>query len=809
MQKYNPEEIELKWQKIWAEKKIFKTDNKSEKPKFYNLEMYPYPSGRLHMGHVRNFAIGDVYSRFKRMNGYNVLYPTGFDAFGLPAENAAIKHKIHPKKWTMDCINTIIGQMKRLGFSYDWSRLLYTCDEKYYKWNQWIFLKFYERGLAYKKIAPVNWCSSCKTVLANEQVVDGKCWRCKSDVGEKQLEQWFFKITEYAEELLNDLKKLKGWPEKVKIMQENWIGKSEGTIIDFPVKDSNLKIPAFTTRIDTIFGVTYMVLAPEHHIINELIKENENKEKILNFIKNVKKKSRIERTAEGKEKEGIFINKYFINPLSRESCPIYIADYVLPDYGTGAVMAVPAHDQRDFEFAKKYNLPIKVVIVPSKDKTIEEENMKEAFTDYGILVNSGEFNGLSSENAIEKINYYLEKEKTGKRTINYRLRDWLISRQRYWGTPIPVIYCQRCGIVPVPEEELPVVLPEDVEFTGRGNPLETSKTFIDCKCPECGGKGRRETDTMDTFVDSSWYFLRFITPQYSSLPFDPELANRWMPVDQYIGGIEHAILHLLYSRFFTKALKDMNLLSVDIPFKKLFTQGMVTKDGVAMSKSLGNVVFPEEIIGKYGVDASRLFLLFTSPPEKDMEWSDKGINGAYRFLNRVWNLVIENLSKLTTESQFDFENLNKFEKEIVRTTDHTIKKVTDDIERFHLNTAISSLMELTNLLYRFILEPDNLKSNSGKTVFTRALKTLIHLLHPFTPHICEELWSIMGETKLLSLMNWPEYNTEYLKKEEVTIVIQINGKVRGNINVPVNAPESEIKEIALKLNNIKKYTEKG
>jgi len=809
MTKYDPKKIELKWQQIWSEQEIFKTNDKDKKPKFYNLEMYPYPSGQLHMGHVRNFSIGDVYSRFKRMNGFNVLYPTGFDAFGLPAENAAIKHKIHPKEWTFNCINTIIKQMKRLGFSYDFSRLIYTCEPEYYKWNQWIFLRFLQKGLAYKKDAPVNWCPSCESVLANEQAEGGKCWRCGSDLEDKQLEQWFFRITAYSEELLDDIKKLEEWPEKVKTMQENWIGKSEGTIINFPVKDSDLSISTFTTRIDTIFGVTYMVLAPEHPLLEKLIENSENQEKINKFIKKVKKKSRIERTAEGKEKEGIFINRYFINPLSKEICPIYIADYVLPEYGTGAVMAVPAHDQRDFEFAKKHGLPIKAVIFPSREKSIDAQTMNEAFVDYGITANSGDFNGLPSKQAIKKLNKYLEKEKIGSKTINFRLRDWLISRQRYWGTPIPVIYCKKCGIVPVPEKDLPVELPKDAEFTGHGNPLETSQTFVNCSCPQCGAKAKRETDTMDTFVDSSWYFFRFITPHNEDLPFDCELANYWMPVDQYTGGIEHAILHLLYSRFFTKALKDLNLHSIEIPFKRLFTQGMVLKDGVAMSKSLGNVVYPEEIIKKYGVDAARIFLLFTSPPEKDMEWSEQGINGAFRFLQRVWTLVIENMHNLATKIAFNFDTLSSDEKEVVRTTEHTIKKVSEDIERFHFNTAISSLMELTNLLYKFILEPENFGTESGKIVFTRAVKNLIILLSPFAPHTCEELWSLLGEKELLSITKWPGYKKEYLKKEEVTIVIQINGKVRGNIQMPMNSEEEEIKEIALKMPNISKYTSSG
>ncbi|MBW2991967.1 leucine--tRNA ligase [Candidatus Woesearchaeota archaeon] len=635
--------IQEKWQKKWEESAIFKSKPDPKSQKYYVLEMFPYPSGYLHMGHVRNYSIGDAFARYKRMQGYNVLYPMGYDAFGLPAENAAIKEKADPKKWTDKNIEGIKTQQKQMGLSYDWDREIATCRSDYYKWNQWIFLKFLEKGLAYKKKSYVNWCPNCNTVLANEQVHDGKCWRCSSEVDHKNLDQWFFKITDYAEELLNDLKKLEHWPERVKIMQEHWIGRSEGVTLKFDVIDEKNKkvdeIETYTTRVDTVYGITYLVLAAEHPKVIEWTKNTKYEKEVKDFIEKVKKQSIIERTAEGKEKNGVFLGLYFTNPFTGDKCPLWVADYALYDYGTGAVMAVPTHDQRDFEFAKKYNLPLKLVINPH-DYDIDLNKMTRAFVEDGVMVNSGEFNGMSNYDAMEAIAKLAEQKGWGKRTTNYKLKDWLISRQRYWGTPIPVIYCDKCGIVPVPEDQLPVTLPKDVKFTGAGNPLETSEEFKNTKCPKCKAKAKRETDTMDTFVDSSWYFLRYCSPESNEV-FDKEEVKYWMPVDQYIGGIEHACMHLIYARFFTKALRDLKLLNFDEPFIRLLCQGMVIKDGAKMSKSIGNVVDPGEIINKYGSDTARLFILFTSLPEKELEWSDQGVAGSFRFINRVYSLVEE------------------------------------------------------------------------------------------------------------------------------------------------------------------------
>ncbi len=804
---YNPEEIELKWQKIWKEKNIFKSTEDKSKPKFYNLEMYPYPSGKLHMGHLRNYSIGDVYARYKRKNGYNVLYPMGFDAFGLPAENAAILKGIHPRVWTLECIQMMMEQQKRLGLSYDWDRYISSCDENYYKWNQWIFLKFYERGLAYKKKAPINWCNNCGTVLANEQVIDGECWRCKSDVVEKELEQWFFKIKEYADELLDRLDELENWPDIVKILQKNWIGKSYGTEISFLVDGMDISIETFTTRPDTLFGVTYMALAPEYYLVPKLISGAPQESNIEKFIKKVKKKTRIERTREDVEKEGIFLGRYFVHPITGEKFPIYISDYVLADYGTGAVMGVPAHDQRDFEFAKKYGIDIRVVITP-KNEQLKSEELKCAYVDEGVLVNSGEFNEFNSVDAINKITERLEKIGRGKKTIGYRLRDWLISRQRYWGTPIPIVYCNSCGIVPVPEKDLPVLLPEDIEFTGKGNPLETSDTFINCTCPNCKKPAIRETDTMDTFVDSSWYFLRYTSSNYETLPFNVEKAKYWMPVDQYIGGIEHAIMHLLYARFFTKALRDIGLTNQNEPFIRLLTQGMVLKDGAVMSKSKGNTVDPGDMIEEYGADALRLFILFSAPPVKELEWSTEGMSGAFRFLNRVWNIVVDNLSLVTEEdsTKIVYQNLDEGEKGLLFRINYAIKKVTDDIERFHFNTAISALMELTNELYKFVSER---KLRENEPVFKLGVTRLIELLSPFSPHIAEELWSIIGKDGILSVASWPTYDPEYLEVKEKNIAVQVNGKVRGTVLVSDIDDEDTVKEKAMKVENVKKHTSNG
>ncbi|MDD2679145.1 MAG: leucine--tRNA ligase, partial [Candidatus Nanoarchaeia archaeon] len=630
-------EFEKKWQKKWKDAGIFKASPDSKKKKFYCLEMFPYPSGKLHMGHMRNFSIGDAIARFKRMKGFNVMYPIGYDAFGLPAENAAIKNNIHPKDWTFKSMQDMTEQLKSIGFSYDWDRLIMTCVPEYYKWNQWIFLKMHEKGLIYRKKAAANWCPDCNTVLANEQVENGKCWRCKSTVKQEMLEQWFIKITDYAEELLNDLDKLKGkWPEKVLAMQKNWIGKSSGTMIDFKIKESNEKISVFTTRPDTIFGATYLVMAPEHELILKWVKGTAHEKAVNRFIEEAKKKSMLERESLLKDKNGLFIGKCAINPVNNEELPIYIADYVVMNYGTGAVMAVPAHDQRDFEFAKKYGLPLKIVI-QTKDKSLNAETMKEAYAENGVLINSNEFNGLNNELAKNKISAWMAKNKCGKTTTQYKLRDWLISRQRYWGTPIPMINCEKCGMVPAKIKDLPIVLPDDIKF-GQGNPLSTSKSFKNAICPKCKSKAKREIETLDTFFDSSWYYLRYCDPKNNNDIFSKDSVKHWMPVDQYIGGIEHAILHLLYARFFTKFLRDLGLIKFDEPFKKLLSQGMVLKDGIKMSKSIGNIVEPKEITSKYGADTARLFILSSALPEKEMEWNDKGVASSHKFINKLMSM---------------------------------------------------------------------------------------------------------------------------------------------------------------------------
>jgi len=750
-------EISKKWRKLWEEKGIFKVSEDNKKKKFYCLEMYPYPSEKLHVGHLRNYSIGDAIARFKRMNKFNVLYPMGYDAFGMPAENAAIKHGADPEKWTMDNIKAISEQQKSMGMSYDWDRKIQSCTPDYYKWDQWIFLKFIEKGLAYRKNSSVNWCPSCKTVLANEQVEQGKCWRCKTIVEQKDLEQWYFKITDYADELLNDLDKLEDWPERVKTMQRNWIGKSKGIEINFPIKDSDEKISTFTTRPDTVYGITYMVIAPEHPIIKKLTKGTEYENKVNQFIEEVKKEEITDRIDNTKDKKGMFIGRYFINPFTKEECPLYIADYALMEYGTGAVMAVPTHDQRDFEFAKKHNLKLKVVISP-KDKLLKEDEMNEAYVDEGILVNSAEFNGIENKKAIERISDFIEKNKWGKRTVNYKIRDWLISRQRYWGTPIPVIYCEKCGIVPVPEKDLPVLLPKDVKFGTGGNPLGTSENFVNTLCPKCGGKAKRETDTMDTFVDSSWYFLRYCSPKYEKTPFDKNAVGYWMNVDQYIGGIEHAILHLLYARFFTKALRDLGLCDIDEPFKRLMTQGMVIKDGAKMSKSLGNVVDPADIIKDYGPDTARLFILFAALPEKELDWSEQGVKGAFKFLNRFYSLVEDNKEKISL-NKFNFKQLNSKDKYMLSLMNHLIKDVTYNIEQFKFSLAISDIMQFVSKVGKYANE------NPNKEIFGELVKTPILLMSPFTPFICEELWEIIGLKRFVSLAEWPKYDESMIDEK--------------------------------------------
>lgn len=782
MNTYNPNKVESKWQQAWAKNNQYRTETKdSSKENYYVLEMFPYPSGKIHMGHVRNYSIGDVVARFKKMEGYNVLHPMGWDSFGLPAENAAIKHGIHPHKWTMENIEDMKGQLKLLGLSYDWDREIATSTPEYYKMTQEIFLKFLEHGLAYKKKSFVNWCPSCETVLANEQVVQGQCDRCDSVVIKKDLEQWYFKTTHYAEELLNDLDELDGWPDKVKTMQKNWIGKSVGAEITFDIEGMDKSVTVFTTRPDTVYGVSYMVLAPEHELVKELVKGSEYEADVDAFISKMHTMTEIERTSTETEKEGMFIGKYVINPLSGKKVPLWIANYVLADYGTGAVMAVPAHDERDEEFAGKYNLDV--------IKVIDEDNK---------MINSEEFNGLEVEKGFEGIVNKIEEMKIGKRTVNYRLRDWLLSRQRYWGCPIPVVYCDDCGIVPVKQEDLPVLLPTDVEFTGKGeSPLTTSKKFMTTSCPKCGKEARREVDTMDTFVDSSWYFLRYIDNKNESEPFKKELVNKWMPVDQYIGGVEHAIMHLLYSRFFVKAFNDMGMLDFKEPFKNLLTQGMVLKEGTKMSKSKGNVVSPLEIIDEYGADTARLFVLFAAPPERDLDWSEQGVEGCFRFLNRVYRLVDE-LSGIA-KSNYEIGELSKEDKDMRYTIHTTLKKVTEDLSnKFGFNTAISALMELINEMYKY-----KELENRNEGVIKEGIETIVTILAPFTPHIGEELWDMIGKDGSVFDIKWPKYDETALVKDEVEIVVQINGKVRGKLSVASNINKDEMERLAIEDEKIK------
>ncbi|MEY8368035.1 leucine--tRNA ligase [Anaerovoracaceae bacterium 42-11] len=801
-EKYNFKEIESKWQKYWKENDSFKTDIDESKEKYYVLEMFPYPSGKLHMGHVRNYSIGDVIARCKAMQGFNVLHPMGFDSFGLPAENAAIKHGVEPSKWTWDNIHEMEAQLDQLGLAYDWEREVQTCNPDYYKWMQWIFIQFYNKGLAYKKENPVNWCPSCQTVLANEQVVDGCCERCKSPVGKKNLSQWYFKITDYADRLLNNLDKLEGWPNKVKVMQKNWIGKSTGAEIDFAIDETDKVLKVFTTRADTLFGVTYMVMAPEHPYVMELVKGTEYEEEVLAYLDKVEHMNDIERTSTTNEKTGVFIGKYAVNPVNGKKVPIFISDYVLMGYGTGAIMAVPAHDQRDFDFAKKFDLEI-IPVVDSDNPEIDVNDLKEAFAAEGTMINSGKFDGMNNKEAIGAVIEWLSEEGIGTKTVNYRLRDWLISRQRYWGTPIPMIYCEECGWVPEKEENLPVLLPTDVEFTGKGeSPLTTSKTFSKCTCPKCGKEAKREMDTMDTFLDSSWYFLRYCDPKNQETAFAKEKVDYWMDVDQYIGGVEHAILHLMYARFFQMALYDLGLTKHEEPFKNLLTQGMVNKDGKKMSKSLGNVVSPEEIINKYGADTARLFILFAAPPERELDWSDAGVEGSYRFLNRVYRLVYD-FTNTYPKAGGVYEIKTDADKELNYVLNTTIKKVTDDVGgRFSFNTAISSIMELVNELYKY-KELEDANQNFMK----KAIDTLVIILSPFTPHICEEMWQTLDGTKTLTEVSWPTYDEAALVKDTVEIVVQVNGKLKEKLNVANNLTREELEKTALSDDKVKALTE--
>lgn len=836
--KYHPQEIEEKWQAYWEEKGLFKVEEDPEKKKYYLLEMFPYPSGRIHMGHVRNYTIGDVVARYQRMKGMNVLHPMGWDAFGLPAENAALENATHPAKWTYDNIETMKAQLKRMGFSYDWDRELATCDPAYYRWEQLIFLKMFEKGLAYKKRTYVNWCEACQTVLAKEQVENGCCWRHPDqEVTLKEMDSWYFKITDYADDILEYCDKLTGWPERVLTMQKNWIGKSYGAIIRFPVVGSDDLIEVYTTRQDTVFGATFLCFAPEHPMLKDMVKGLPEEQAVLDFIERTLKVDNYIRTADFTVKEGVFTGRYCLNPVTNEEIPIYVANFVLFDYGTGAIMAVPTHDQRDFEFAEKYGLRLRVVIKPL-DRDLKEEAMTEAYEEEGILVNSGPFDGQRNLAALDNIAQYLEAGGMGHKTVNYRLRDWNISRQRYWGAPIPIIYCEKCGTVPVPEEDLPVALPLDLQMRPNGgSPLPHSPSFYETTCPRCHGKARRETDTMDTFVESSWYFDRYACPGYDEGPLDPERVDYWMPVDQYIGGIEHAILHLLYSRFYTRVLKDFGHMKIKEPFTNLLTQGMVCKETqecpehgylfpyevvdnrcvhcqaevvngntVKMSKSKKNVVDPNVLIEQYGADTVRMFCLFASPPERDLEWSDQGVEGSYRFLNRVWRLVDENLASMLRGPVYQGkEPLGEDLKNLHRKTHQTIKKVTADIEdRFHFNTAVSAVMELVNEVNR-VLGTEQDKNALFWAVVREAVETAVALLSPVVPHITEELWRMLGHGESLLEVSWPIYGEEALEVEKLLIVVQVNGKVRSKIEVPASFEDKEIEAEALNDERVQRF----
>lgn len=802
MSTYKFAEIETKWQQEWERRKTFSApEPTADKPPYFMLVMFPYPSGNLHMGHVRNYTIGDILARFHRRQGRSVLHPIGWDSFGLPAENAAIKHKTDPSKWTWDNIANMRKQLKTLAISYDWDREVATCHPDYYRWNQWLFIKMLEKGLAYRKKAPVNWCNSCNTVLANEQVHDGKCWRCDNPVVQKELEQWFFKITDYAEELLDGHKQLrktdrqKGWPEQVLTMQSNWIGKSWGAHVDFNLLDSSKKktaekIRVFTTRPDTLFGATFMVLAPEHPLV-EKITTADRKIAIEAYRKQAKELTKFARTAENREKTGEFTGAYAENPVNGQPIPIWIADYVLTDYGTGAIMAVPAHDERDHQFATKFKIPI-IEVIRSNESTSDVQ--KTAFTGDGVLVNSGSFNGLSTDHAKEKVAEELKAKGLGGPTTTFKLRDWLLSRQRYWGTPIPIVYCPRDGAVPVALTDLPVVLPTNVKFTGEGaSPLTQVHDWINTTCPKCKGPAKRETDTMDTFVDSSWYYARYTDAKNTNEPFSAVNANKWIPVHQYVGGIEHACMHLIYSRFFHKVMRDLGMVTSDEPFASLLTQGMVTLGGTAMSKSKGNVVDPNEVISKYGADTCRLFILFAAPPTQQLEWSDKQIEGIWRFLNRVWRL------SMSFVDREDAQNLKRTQddttkligkEELVRQVHATIHKVTKDIQDdFGFNTAIASIMELVNTIYLY--------SDLGDATSREAAETVVQLLSPFAPHFAEELWQTLGHKTLLEETPWPKYDEKKMVSQEMAIVVQVNGKVREKLVVPSSSDETTVKTAAL------------
>ena len=803
VERYCPQEIEAKWQNIWETECSCHTEMDDTKPKYYVLEMFPYPSGKLHMGHVRNYSIGDVVARFRTMEGYNVLHPMGFDSFGMPAENAAIKNKVHPAQWTYANIENMERQQKALGLAYDWEREVITCREDYYRWTQWLFELFYKKGLAYKKEASVNWCDTCGTVLANEQVEDGKCWRCKSEVHKKNLAQWFFKITDYADELLADLAKLPGWPERVKTMQENWIGRSEGLEFRLPAPALSTEIPVYTTRPDTVFGITFLALAPEHPLVDKICAISDKADEIRAFCARVRKQSDIERASSESEKEGIFTGLYCTNPFNGEQVEIWITNYVLFEYGTGAVMAVPSEDQRDWMFATKYGIR-KILTIRPPEGELRLEDMTEAYVEKeGFLINSGKFTGMEMHAAMGAIIDEAEAQGYGKRRVNYRLRDWLISRQRYWGAPIPIINCEKCGEVLVPVEELPVRLPEDVSFEqGAVSPLSSSENFLHCTCPKCGGEATRETDTMDTFICSSWYYYRYADPKNTERPFDRDKVNYWAPVDQYIGGIEHAILHLLYARFFTKVLRDAGMLDFDEPFTNLLTQGMVIKDGAKMSKSLGNVVSPEEIIEKYGADTARLFILFAAPVERDLDWSDQGVEGAFRFLNRVWRILLQFEGAIkSAPAACDPSALTPEETELRRVLHMTVKKVTEDVrDRFMFNTAISSIMELVNAFYAFQ------DKELSPALARETASMLLRMLAPFAPHITEELWARLF-TGSVHAEKWPAYDASALTQDEIEVVLQINGKVRDRVKIAADLDKEAMEQLVTELPRAKELTE--
>ena len=841
-ERYDPKAIELKWQKYWDESGLFKVTEDPDTPKYYLLEMFPYPSGKIHMGHVRNYTIGDVVGRYKRMRGFNVLHPMGWDAFGMPAENAAIQNNSHPAKWTYENIDAMRAQLKQMGFSYDWDREIATCHPKYYHWEQWLFLQMYEKGMVYRKESFVNWCEPCQTVLANEQVEQGACWRCGKTVRQKKLAQWFFRITDYADDLLEYCDKLPGWPEKVTTMQKNWIGKSFGAEIRFPIENSDERISVFTTRQDTVFGATFMCLAPEHPLVTELSQSTEQESAVAEFVDRMALLDRSDRAMETYEKEGVFVGAYCLNPMSGRRMPIYTANFALMEYGTGAVMSVPAHDQRDFDFARKYGLEIIVVVQP-EGESLEGAAMDEAYTGEGIMVTSGRFDGMSNEDAKEAIAAHMDQEGIGKKTVSYRLRDWGISRQRYWGAPIPMIHCDRCGVVPVPESDLPIELPEEADLLEGGkSPLPTLESFLRTTCPQCGGdKARRETDTMDTFVESSWYFDRYCSPDCDTAMFDRKSVDYWMPVDQYIGGVEHAILHLLYSRYFTRVLHDLGLIDCKEPFTRLLTQGMVCKETTScpehgflfpgqvdwseeapncticrnavtvgrvekMSKSKRNVIDPNTLLEAYGADTTRLFCLFAAPPDRDLEWSEQGVEGGYRFLNRVWRLARDWMepTRPVTAYADSPDELEGDLRDLYRKIHETIRRVTGDIEdRFHFNTAISAVMELVNAMYGI----DRSKAAEGPTagVMRLGLETAVLLLSPMVPHFSEEIWSALGHEQSVLLATWPEYRKDALQKEEMTIVVQVNGKLRSRFDISADADDETLKKTALADERIQKF----